>query len=93
MRLFVERAQAVRPEFALTEENAAAVVQVCLLFDGLPLALELAAARLATLTVQEFAARIGYHFRLLTGGGRGVPARHRSLRELVDWSYELLSEP
>jgi predicted ATPase/class 3 adenylate cyclase len=89
--LFVERARAVAPTFALTERNAAAVARVCRRLDGIPLAIELAAARLTVLSADELARRIDDRFRLLTGGLRTALPRQRTLRALVDWSYELLS--
>jgi len=90
-QLFVERAIAVEPAFALTDRNAAAVAQVCRRLDGIPLAIELAAARLTALSVEEIAQRIDDRFHLLTGGLRTALPRHRTLRALVDWSYSLLS--
>jgi len=92
IRFFVERAEAVA-EFALTQENAAAVVQICRQLDGMPLALELAAARVNVLPVAEIAARLNDRFNLLTSGNRAALPRHQTLRALVDWSYQLLSEP
>lgn len=93
VRLFVDRARDVLPSFALTEANVAAVVQVCRRLDGLPLALELAAARIAVLSPGELASRLDDRFALLTSGSRSALPRHRTLRAAVDWSYELLSEP
>jgi predicted ATPase/DNA-binding winged helix-turn-helix (wHTH) protein len=90
-QLFVERARAVQPAFALTDRNAAAVARVCQRLDGIPLAIELAAARLTALSVDEVARRIEDRFHLLTGGLRTALPRHRTLRALVDWSYELLA--
>jgi predicted ATPase/class 3 adenylate cyclase len=92
-RLFTERAAAVQPHFALTPANAQAVVQVCQRLDGIPLALELAAARVRALTVDQVAARLDHRFRLLTGGSRTALPRQQTLRATIDWSYELLSEP
>ncbi len=89
--LFVERARAVAPGFALTERNAAAVARVCRRLDGIPLAIELAAARLTALSVEELARRIDDRFRLLTGGLRTALPRQRTLRAMVDWSYDFLS--
>jgi predicted ATPase/class 3 adenylate cyclase len=89
--LFAQRARAVVPSFALTEKNAAAVARVCRRLDGIPLAIELAAARLTALSVEELARRIDDRFRLLTGGLRTALPRQRTLRALVDWSYGLLS--
>jgi predicted ATPase/DNA-binding SARP family transcriptional activator len=90
--LFVERARAARPDFQITERNAGLVVQVCRRLDGLPLALELAAARLGALTLDDVASRLGDRLDLLSRGQQAVEARHRSLREVVDWSYDLLSD-
>ena len=91
VRLFIDRAKAVVPEFDLTADNADAIAQVCRRLDGIPLALELAAARLTALSVDELAQRLSDRFRLLTGGRRTALPRQRTLRALVDWSYELLS--
>jgi hypothetical protein len=93
VQLFVERAEATRSGFALTAENAAAIVEVCRRLDGIPLAIELAAARVRVLTSAEIAARLGDRFGLLAGGSRTAPARHQTLRTAIDWSYDLLSEP
>ena len=90
IRLFADRAAAVRPDFALDEANVADVVQICRRLDGLPLAIELAAARLRTLPVHIVAARLDDRFRLLTGGSRTAMARHQTLRAVVAWSWELL---
>ncbi|MFR9776084.1 AfsR/SARP family transcriptional regulator [Micromonospora sp. MS34] len=90
VQLFVNRAAAVRPGFAVTEANVAAVVEVCRRLDGLPLAIELAAARTRTLPVEELAARLSDRFRLLTGGSRTAMPRHRTLRAVVAWSWDLL---
>jgi len=89
--LFVARARAVTPGFAITEKNAAAVARICRRLDGIPLAIELAAARLTALSVDELARRVDDRFRLLTGGRRTALPRQRTLRALVDWSYDLLS--
>lgn len=91
IRLFVERAAAVLPSFALTEQNAEAVALLCRQLDGLPLAIELAASRVKLLRVGQIVARLDDRFRLLTGGGRAAPPRHQTLRALIDWSYDLLS--
>ena len=91
-QLFVDRARSVAPGFVLTEKNAAAVAQVCRRLDGIPLAIELATARLNALSVEELSGRIDDRFRLLTGGLRTALPRQRTLRALVDWSYDLLSE-
>ncbi len=93
VQLFLERAQASRPDFTLTRRNARAVVRVCRQLDGLPLALELAAARLRILSVQDVAARLDDRFRLLTVGNRTALPRHQTLRGVLDWSYALLSLP
>ncbi len=93
IRLFVERAQVVSPGFALTHENATTVAQIVTRLDGIPLAIELAAARLRLLSVEQIALRLKDAFRLLTGGSRSVLPRHQTLRALIDWSYNLLSEP
>jgi predicted ATPase/class 3 adenylate cyclase len=90
--LFVERARAVVPDFELDTGNAAAVVEICRRLDGIPLALELAAARLTALSIDELAQRLNDRFRLLTGGRRTALPRQRTLRALVDWSYDLLSD-
>ena len=89
--LLVERARAVRPDFALTAENAEAVAEVCVRLDGLPLALELAAARLKVLPPQAILARLGSRLDLLTDGARDRPARHQTLRAALAWSHDLLS--
>ena len=90
VRLFVDRGRAVRPDFVLDAENTAAVVRLCRRLDGLPLAIELAAARLGVLTPDELARRLDQRFRLLTGGERTAVERHQTLRAAVDWSYDLL---
>jgi predicted ATPase/class 3 adenylate cyclase len=90
-RLFCERAAGARPDFALSEVNVAAVVEVCRRLDGIPLAIELAAARVAALTPAEIASLLDERFRLLTGGRRTAVERHQTLRAAVHWSYGLLS--
>jgi predicted ATPase/transcriptional regulator with XRE-family HTH domain len=92
-RLFSERAQAGLPGFAVTSQNAAAVGQICRQLDGIPLALELAAARLKGLSVEQLASRLDQSFRLLTGGSRVALPRQQTLAALVGWSYDLLNEP
>ena len=92
VRLFIERAQAVQSSFAVTDANAPAVAQVCWRLDGIPLALELAAARVRSLPVGEINVRLDQRFRLLTGGSRTALPRQQTLRALVDWSYDLLTE-
>jgi predicted ATPase/DNA-binding NarL/FixJ family response regulator len=91
--LFAERAAAVRPGFAVTGENAAAVARVCQRLDGIPLALELAAARLGALSVEQLAAQLDDRFRLLATGNRAALPRHRTLRAAVEWSFELCTKP
>lgn len=93
VRLFVERAAAVRPAFTLTEGNTADVVEICRRLDGMPLAIELAAARLRAMSVRQVADRLDDRFRLLTGGNRTSMPRHRTLRAVVEWSWELLDGP
>jgi len=93
VRLFAERAAAADPGFALDATTAPAVAELCRRLDGLPLAIELAAARVRVLPVPEIAARLGDRFRLLGGGGRTADPRQRTLRATVDWSWELLEEP
>jgi predicted ATPase/class 3 adenylate cyclase len=93
VRLLVERASTVQPTFALTEQNAAAVAQVCQRLDGIPLALELAAARVRALTVEQVAERLDDRFHLLSGGSRTALPRQQTLRALIDWSHDLLAEP
>jgi predicted ATPase/class 3 adenylate cyclase/DNA-binding CsgD family transcriptional regulator len=92
VRLFCERAAKVRPNFRLSDENASVVAQICQQLDGLPLAIELAAARVRSMTVDQIAAGIDDRFRLLTGGARTVMPRQQTLHASVDWSYELLSD-
>ena len=89
--LFVERAQAVKREFALTKENAPAVAAICAHLDGLPLAIELAAARIKLLSPSAMLARLESCLNLLTGGARDLPTRQQTLRGTVDWSYGLLN--
>ena len=96
VRLFVERAAAVQPGFALTLDNAKAVAEICQRLDGIPLAIELAAARVKVLTVEQIAAyltgALGARFALLTQGSRTALPRHQTLRATIDWSYNLLDE-
>jgi non-specific serine/threonine protein kinase len=91
VQLFVVRASAAQPGFALTSHNAPAIAQICRRLDGVPLALERAATRVATLSPQQIAARLTDRFALLTDGNRTALPRHQTLRALVDWSYELLT--
>jgi predicted ATPase/class 3 adenylate cyclase len=92
VRLFVERAQAVSPAFCLDQENALAVAQICRRLDGIPLALELAAARVKVLSPAQIASRLDDRFRLLTGGSRTALHRQQTLKALIDWSWTLLSD-
>ena len=92
VRLFTQRAQAVRADFAVNDANAPALAQLCFHLDGIPLALELAAARVRSLSVEDINARLDSRFRLLTGGDRSALPRQQTLRALVDWSYDLLTD-
>ncbi|MFC0448573.1 LuxR C-terminal-related transcriptional regulator [Rhodococcus jostii] len=87
--LFVQRAEAAVPAFELTEDNQVAVAQICARLDGLPLPIELAAARLRVMSVHQILDRLTDRYRLLTGGSRAAPARQKALRWSIDWSYEL----
>jgi predicted ATPase len=89
--LFVQRATAARPDFELNRENAAAVSEICARLDGLPLALELAAARVKVLSPSSMLTRLASRLQLLTGGARDLPQRQQTLRAAMDWSYDLLS--
>ena len=91
-RLFVERARAVNPKFSLSESNASSVAQICHRLDGIPLAIELAAARSKLLSAEQIAARLDDLFRLLVGGSRTALPRQQTLRALIDWSYDLLTD-
>ena len=92
VRLFVDRANAAQPAFRVTPHNAPAVAEICHRLDGIPLALELAAARVRALSVEKIAERLSDRFRLLTGGSRTALPRQQTLRALIDWSYDLLSD-
>ena len=92
VRLFADRAATAASGFVVDEQTVAAVVEVCRRVDGLPLAIELAAARLRTMTLPQLAARLDDRFRLLTGGSRTAMARQRTLRAVVDWSWDLLDD-
>jgi predicted ATPase/class 3 adenylate cyclase len=92
VRLFVERARLVAPGFELTDQNATSVAEVCRRLDGIPLAIELAAARVAVMSPGELAQLLDQRFRVLTGGRRRSVERHQTLRAAIDWSYALLSE-
>jgi predicted ATPase/DNA-binding winged helix-turn-helix (wHTH) protein/Flp pilus assembly protein TadD len=93
VELFVARAQAVAPRFVLVHENVATVVEICRRLDGIPLAIELAAARVPLLGVEGVRERLNERFRLLTAGSRLALRRHQTLRAALEWSYSLLSEP
>src|SRR5690606_2263706 len=93
VRLFVERAKSVSPDFELDDDNVEAVIDLCRRLDGLPLAIELAAARIRTLSAAALRERMTKRLPLLTGGPRDAPARQRTLRDTITWSYEQLTEP
>ncbi|HEY3000990.1 MAG TPA: BTAD domain-containing putative transcriptional regulator, partial [Kribbellaceae bacterium] len=92
VRLFLDRGRAVRPAFALTDANAVAVAEICRRLDGMPLAIELAAARLRSLGPEQIVERLEDRFRLLTTGSRTALPRHQTLRAVVEWSWDLLDE-
>ncbi len=92
VRLFIDRALLVKPEFAVTTRNAPALAQVCFRLDGIPLAIELAAARVRSISVEEIEKRLDQRLGLLTGGSRSVLPRQQTLRRLIDWSFDLLDE-
>ena len=91
--MFCDRARARDPAFALDESNAPPVAEICRRLDGLPLALELAAARSGLLSAPELAARLDRALAVLVGGARDAPERQRTLRATIDWSYKLLTTP
>ncbi len=90
VRLFIDRATSALPSFTVTNENAPALAQVCFRLDGIPLALELAAAKIRVLSLEQIAKRLDDRFKLLTGGSRTALERHQTLRAAIDWSYNLL---
>ena len=92
VELFIQRAQAVKPDFNVTNDNAPAVADICYRLDGLPLAIELAAARIRLLTPQAMLGRLGRRLKLLTSGPSDLPARHQTLRAAIEWSYDLLTD-
>jgi predicted ATPase/class 3 adenylate cyclase len=92
VRLFVQRARAVKPDFEVTNESAPAVAEICVRLDGLPLAIELAAARTKLLPPQALLSRLSNRLKLLKGGARNLPARQQTLRATISWSYDLLNE-
>lgn len=93
VQLFIDRAVAAHSTFRVDNVNAPAVASLCFHLDGIPLAIELAAARVKSMTADEINERLGQRFRLLTGGSRTALPRHQTLRALIDWSYDLLSDP
>jgi predicted ATPase/class 3 adenylate cyclase len=93
VHLFIDRASLANPHFLMTKDNAPATAQICYRLDGIPLAIELAAARVRGLSVEQIASRLDDRFRLLTSGARTVLPRHQTLQALIDWSHDLLSEP
>lgn len=92
VRLFIDRAQLHQPQFAVTSQNVPALASICYRLDGIPLAIELAAARVRSLAVEDINAKLDQRFRLLTGGSRAALPRQQTLRSLIDWSYDLLNE-
>jgi predicted ATPase/DNA-binding CsgD family transcriptional regulator len=92
VQLFLQRTQAIRSDFQVTTDNAAAIAEICLRLDGLPLAIELAAARVKVLSLQALLTRLEHRLQLLTGGARDLPERQHTLRNTLQWSYDLLSE-
>jgi predicted ATPase len=92
VRLFVDRARLVRPDFSVASENAASLASICHRLDGIPLAIELAAPRLRSMSVEELSQRLDQRFALLTDGSPAALPRHRTLRSMTDWSYDLLTD-
>src|SRR4029077_16120888 len=92
VRLFVDRARLLRPGFSVTSENAASLASICHRLDGIPLAIELAAPRRRSMSVEELSQRLDQRFALLTDGSRTALARHRTLGSTIDWSYDLLTD-
>lgn len=92
VELFIQRCQAVKPDFKITNDNASAIAEICQRLDGLPLAIELAAARIKLLTPQLLLSRLEYRFELLKGGTIDLPDRHQTMYRAIDWSYSLLDE-
>ncbi len=93
VRLFIDRASAAQPSFQVTQKNAAAIADICRRLDGIPLAIELAAARVYAISVEQIAARLGDRFNLLTGGDKTSMPRQQTLRASIDWSFDFLSQP
>jgi hypothetical protein len=92
VRLFIERAEAAKADFTITSENAPAIAEICARLDGLPLTIELAAARIKLLPPKAMLGRLGNRMKLLKGGARDLPARQQTLRGAIDWSHDLLEE-
>ena len=92
VELFIQRARSIKPDFAVTDENAPAIAEICHRLDGLPLAIELAAARIKMMTPHELLSRLERRFDILRGGVRELPERQQTLRGAIDWSYELLND-
>jgi predicted ATPase len=93
VRLFCDRAQDAKSDFVLDEHNAGAVGELCRRLDGIPLAIELAAARVRSLAPADLVSRLDQRFKLLTRGSRAALERHQTLRHTIDWSYDLLTDP
>jgi predicted ATPase/DNA-binding CsgD family transcriptional regulator len=91
VQLFLQRAQAIKPDFTITEANARTIAEICVHLDGLPLSIELAAARIRLLSPRELLTRLSHRLDMLTGGARDLPERQRTLRNTIKWSYDLLS--